>query len=62
MTAQEQVFDNLLLRRLILEKVVYAKYKEELRLFIRKEVDSLIVNSWFKFCSCDICRNYRNIQ
>jgi len=59
MTPQQQVFDNLLLRHLILTKVEYMKYKSKLYFQIKELVLDNIKGNWYKFCSCELCQSDR---
>jgi hypothetical protein len=60
------VFDNKDLRRIILTKYVYSKYKKERDDFIRTLVYDAIIEKWYKFCECQECRAnreyYNNLQ
>lgn len=55
MTPQQQVFDNLLLRHLILSKVEYMKYKENLNSFVNDIVNDCILKKWYRYCNCNEC-------
>ena len=59
MTAQEQVFDNLLLRHLILTKIEKMKYKATLNSVIKNLLSDCIIQNWHRYCSCDLCLSSR---
>ena len=56
----QTVFDIEDLRRLIIKKVVYAKYKEELKSKMKEFIDHIIITNWYKYCSCEECTQNRN--
>jgi hypothetical protein len=56
----QKVFDCRDLRHLILTKVVYAKYKEELKNNMKEFIDHIIITNWYKYCSCEECTQNRN--
>ena len=56
----QTVFDIEDLKRLIMKKVVYAKYKEELQSKMKEFIDNIIITNWYKYCSCDECTQNRN--
>ena len=53
------VFDCKDLRHLILTKHVYNKYKIERDRIIREIVDEAIIQHWYRHCSCEECRIFR---
>jgi hypothetical protein len=55
----QKVFDCQDLRHLILTKVVYAKYKEELYTKMKEFFDHEIITNWYKFCQCEECTKNR---
>ena len=57
-TPQEDVFDNLLLRHLILSCLIKLEYNEQLRMDIKELVGHLIIHKWHKYCRCDECITY----
>ena len=59
MTPQEQVFDNLLLRHLILTKMEKMKYKKKLNKVIHDLLNECIIQNWYRYCSCDLCLSNR---
>ena len=57
---QEKVFDNLLLRQIILTKLEYIKYKEKLHEYVHDIVFNDVISKWSRYCSCELCRLDRN--
>ena len=51
----QKVFDIEDLRRIILTKVVYAKYKEELYTQMKEFFGHQIITNWYKYCPCGEC-------
>jgi len=61
-SSEEFVLSNIDLRKEILKRIVYAKYKNELYEKIKYMLNSEIVQNWYKFCSCELCITNRLTQ
>ena len=61
-SSEEFVLNNIDLRKEILKRIVYEKYKIELHEKIKDMLNSEIVKNWYKFCSCELCTTNRLTQ
>ena len=56
---QQDVFDNLLLRRMILRCIFKLKYDD----FVKSEIQDMVIceiqNKWVDYCKCPECISYR---
>lgn len=59
---EQIVFDNKLIRRLILTKYIELKYKSEVEIGIKDIVISGIKKKWHRYCSCTKCKSAREYQ
>lgn len=56
---EKLVFDCTDLRKYILNKLVYLKYKEELSDGIKELLMKEIKRKWYRYCTCELCKSQR---